>query len=121
MPYAFLADLVVITHMAFVLFVVLGWLLLFRWPRVAWIHVPMAAWGVFTEFAGIICPLTPLENSLRVRAGGAAYAGGFVEHYLIPVLYPTELTRAMQYVLGGFALALNVFVYWRALGYRRAR
>jgi len=114
-----LADLVVLLHVAFVLFVVLGGLLVLRWPRVAWLHLPAAAWGVFIEFAGWICPLTPLENALRARAGEAVYAGDFVGRYLLPLLYPAELTRPTQLALGLFALVINVVVYTLAL--RRSR
>lgn len=108
-----LADLVLIAHLAFVLFVALGGLLARRWPRVAWIHVPAAAWGVLIEFAGWICPLTPLENRLRARAGQAQYEGDFIARYLMPVIYPEGLTRETQVALGGVALIFNVLVYWR--------
>jgi Protein of Unknown function (DUF2784) len=111
MPYRRLADLVVLVHALFVVFVVLGGLLVLRWPRVAWLHLPAAAWGVLIEFAGWICPLTPLENALRTRGGGAAYTGGFIEHYLLPVLYPAGLTKTLQWVLGSFALVLNAALY----------
>ena len=106
-----LADLVVVVHLAFVLFVAVGGLLVLRWPRVAWLHLPAAAWGVFVEFAGWICPLTPLENALRVRAGASAYTGTFVDRYLLPLLYPAGLTRPTQLALGLFALSINVVVY----------
>ena len=118
--YGLLADLVLAAHLAFLLFVVLGGLLLFRWPRVAWTHVPCAIWGVLTEFAGIVCPLTPLENALRHRGGEAGFAGGFIEHYLTAALYPAGLTRSTQVILGTFAVAVNVLVYWRLLARRRA-
>jgi Protein of Unknown function (DUF2784) len=111
MPYRRLADLVVLVHALFVVFVLLGGLLVLRWPRVAWLHLPAAAWGVLIEFAGWICPLTPLENALRTRGGGAAYTGGFIEHYLLPVLYPAGLTKTLQWVLGSFALVLNAALY----------
>jgi hypothetical protein len=106
-----LADLIVVVHSAFVVFVVLGGLLVLRWPRVAYLHIPAAIWGVLIEFAGWICPLTPLENSLRVRAGGTGYEGGFIENYILPVLYPAALTRGVQLVLGGLVLALNLAIY----------
>lgn len=108
---AFLADLVVVVHFSFVLFVVFGGLLVLRWPRLAYLHVPAAIWGAWIEFAGWICPLTPLENTLRTATGGAAYQGGFVEHYLLPVLYPSALTRNIQLVLGGLVLGLNLGIY----------
>jgi hypothetical protein len=114
-----LADLVVVVHAAFVAFVVLGAVAVLRWPRLAWVHVPAAIWGVLIEFAGWTCPLTPLENALRSRAGEAGYAGGFVEHYIVATLYPGGLTRAIQYALGAAVLAINVGVY--ALVIRRRR
>ena len=108
---ALLADLVVVAHFLFVLFVVLGGLLVLRWPRVAYVHIPAAIWGAGIELAGGICPLTPLENSLRRQAGGAGYSGGFIEQYLLPVLYPTGLTRNVQVVLGVLVIAVNLGVY----------
>jgi uncharacterized membrane protein YhhN len=95
MLYRWLADLVVVLHFGFVLFVVGGGLLALRWPRLARVHLPTAVWGVLIEFGGWLCPLTPLENWLRRRSGGAGYAGGFVEHYVLPVLYPSGLTRGV--------------------------
>jgi len=111
-PRIILAEIVVGFHVGFVLFVVLGGLLVLRWPRVAWVHLPAAAWGALIEFAGWICPLTPLENRLRRASGTAEYAGGFVEHYLLPVLYPAGLTRGVQYVLGACVVVVNAAVYW---------
>jgi hypothetical protein len=109
--YRVLADLVLVVHLAFVLFVVLGGLLVLRWPRLAWLHVPAAVWGVLIEYTGWICLLTPLENSLRERGGGAGYSGGFIEHYIQPVLYPAGLTRGTQIVLGSLALLVNLTAY----------
>jgi hypothetical protein len=109
--YARLADLVVVVHAAFVAFVVAGGLLVWRRPRLAWIHLPCAAWGVYIEWSGGICPLTPLEQSLRRAAGAGGYEGGFIEHYLEPILYPPGLGRGTQLVLGGLALAMNLAVY----------
>jgi uncharacterized protein DUF2784 len=106
-----MADLVVALHFAFVLFVVLGGLLALRWPRVAYLHVPAAIWGMLIEFMGWICPLTPLENSLRIRAGGTGYRGGFIENYILPVLYPSALTRGTQVLLGTLVLVLNLAIY----------
>ncbi len=117
-----LADLVVVFHFAFVLFVVLGGLLALRWPRAAWIHLPVAVWGAGIEFVQGICPLTPLENRLRRLGGEAGYSGGFVEHYIIPVLYPEGLNRSIQVGLGIFVVLLNVTVYavvWRRQARRR--
>ncbi len=114
-----LADLVLLLHAAFVLFVALGALLVLRWPRVAWVHVPAALWGACIEFAGWICPLTPLENHWRRLAGEEGYAGGFVEHYVFPVLYPDGLTRNAQLVLGVLVLVINVAVYGWTIWRRR--
>src|SRR5437867_9964956 len=100
MLYRWLADAVVVLHAAFVVFVVLGGVLVIRWRRLAWLHVPAAIWGALIEFAGWICPLTPLENSFRARAGDAGYAGGFVEHYLLRALYPDGLTPSVRWLLG---------------------
>ena len=111
----------VLVHFAFVAFVVLGGLLALRWPRAAWVHLPAAAWGAWIEFAGWICPLTPLEVRLRRLGGEAGYAGGFVEHYILPVLYPAGLTREVQIGLGVFVLVLNVVVYWVVWRRRRLR
>lgn len=97
------------------LFVVLGGFLVARHRRVAWLHVPAAVWGVFIEYTGWICPLTPIEGALRERAGQAAYAGDFIAHYALPLLYPENLTRTTQFVLGSIALAVNAFVYGRML------
>ena len=113
------ADAVVVLHLAFVVFVVLGGLLVLRWPAVAWVHVPAALWGAWIEFAGWICPLTPLENRLREAAGQQGYAASFVEHYLLPVLYPASLTREVQWLLGGAVIAVNAVVY--VLVWRRSR
>jgi hypothetical protein len=120
-PDCLLADAVTVIHLAFVAFVVLGGLLVLRWPRLAWLHVPSAAWGIAVEFAGWICPLTPMENALRVRAGLAVYQGDFVEHYVLPLLYPVRLTVATHFLLGGFALAVNAVVYWQLSSIRRLR
>lgn len=119
MIYRVLADAVVILHLAFVLFVVIGGFLLSRWPRLVYVHVPVAIWGVLIELVGWICPLTPLEKSLRHRGGQAGYEGGFVDHYVLPVLYPVGLTRNVQYVLGIFVLIVNMIAY--ALFIRRRR
>jgi hypothetical protein len=109
--YRALADLVLVVHLTFVLFVVLGGLLVLRWSWAAWLHIPAAVWGVLIEYTGWICPLTPLENSFRARGGEAGYAGGFIEHYIQPVLYPAGLTRGTQIVLGSFVLLLNLSAY----------
>ena len=111
MIYRALADAVLILHLGFVSFVLLGGLLLLRWTRIAWLHVPAAIWGVLIEYTGWICPLTPLENSFRARGGETGYSGGFIEHYIQPVLYPAGLTRGTQIVLGSIALLVNLTAY----------
>ncbi len=120
--YRLLATLVLTIHFGFVLFVVLGGLLVLRWPRLAWAHVPAAVWGVLIEYSGWICPLTPLENWLRSSGGEAGYSGGFVEHYLLRTLYPQGLTRRDQLVLGTLVLAINAGGYAALIArQRRAR
>ena len=109
--YRLSAELIVIFHALFVVFVVVGGVTVLRWPRLAWFHLPAAAWGALIEFGGWICPLTPLEKWLRVQAGLAAYEGGFIAHYLLPILYPAGLTRQTQVVLGLVVLAVNLAVY----------
>ena len=119
MLYRLLAELVLLVHLGFIVFVVAGALLVLRWPRLAWLHLPAAAWGALIEFSGWECPLTPLENWLRSRGGEAGYAGGFIEHYLVSLIYPGALTRGMQFLLGGAVVLLNVGLY--AVVIRRAR
>ena len=121
MPWALLADAVVVLHVGFVIFAVLGGLLVLRWPRVAWAHVPAAIWAALVELAGWMCPLTPLEQWLRLRAGSTAYTGDFVEHYVLPVLYPDWLTRPTQLALGALVVVLNVAAYAAVFRLRRAR
>jgi len=111
MPYRLAADLVVLVHLGFILFVVFGSLLAFRIRWMPWVHVPVVVWGVAIEWAGWICPLTPLENSLRAAAGDATYAGDFVDRYLIPVIYPAHLTRTVQVALGTLVLVVNLAAY----------
>lgn len=117
MLYRALADLVLVAHLGFVLFVMLGALLALRWPKILWVHLPAAAWGAFVEFSGLVCPLTPLEQWLRRLSGEAGYAGGFVEHYLLPLLYPPGLTSELQLTLGTVVVVANAALYgwlwWR--------
>jgi hypothetical protein len=123
MIYSWLADLTLFLHLAFVLFVVFGGLLIFRWPRLIWWHLPAAVWGAAVELGGWLCPMTPLEIWLRMKAGGEGYQGDFIAHYLIPILYPAGLTRTAQLVLGLVVVAMNAALYawyWR-LGLRRER
>ena len=115
-----LAAVVMLVHLAFVAFVVVGGVLALRWPRVAWVHLPAAVWGAMIALVGWICPLTPFENWLRVRGGGTPYDTGFLEHYLLPILYPVAMTRSLQIATGIFVIALNVLVYWR-ISRRRTR
>src|SRR5262245_22295289 len=117
MWYRLLADAVLIVHLCFIAFVVLGGLLVLRWPRLAWLHLPTVAWGAWIEFSGSICPLTPLEIGLRARGGEATYSGGFIERYITALIYPEGLNRGQQVALGVFVLVLNAAVYgwllWR--------
>src|SRR5512145_1503135 len=116
MAFRALADATVALHAAFVVFVLAGGLLALRRPRLAWLHVPAVAWAVWVELSGSVCPLTPLENWLRAKGGGPTYGSDFVEHYLVPALYPASLTRELQWALGGCVIAANALVYaavWR--------
>jgi hypothetical protein len=109
--YRLLANAVVLLHALFIVFIVFGGVLAWRWRWVAVLHVPAAIWGVLIEYRGWICPLTPLENALRVKAGQAGYSGGFVEHYLLPAMYPSGLTPRIQAGLGTLVLVVNVVAY----------
>ena len=116
MTYRVLADVVVFVHAAFIVFVGLGALLALRWPRAAWVHLPCLVWGILLELRGWICPLTPLEVHLREAAGAAGYSGGFIEHYLIPVVYPAGLTPPVQWGLALLLFVVNAGLYvfvWR--------
>lgn len=117
--YRLAADLVLVVHLAFVLFVVFGGLLALRWRWMAWLHLPVAVYGFLIEVVGWVCPLTPLENRLRRAAGDAGYEGGFIEHYLLPLLYPGGLTREVQLTLALLVVVVNAVVY--ALVWRRRR
>ena len=110
------ADALVVIHLGFILFVMLGGLLLLRWPRLIWLHVPAVAWGVIVECLHLGCPLTPWENQLRRMAGQAGYEGGFIEHYLIPLIYPAGLTPAIQLWLGAIVVLANAAVYAWLIG-----
>lgn len=117
------ADAVVTFHLLFILFVLLGGLLVLRWPWAALLHLPAMIWGAAVEFLHLYCPLTPLENALRSRAGDQGYDGGFIEHYLSPLIYPAGLTPQIQLWLGGIVLLINASVYGILLvrGVRRFR
>lgn len=107
----FAADLLVIVHFSFIVFVVLGGLLALKWWKVSFIHIPSALWGALIEFRGWTCPLTPIEQYFREAAGSAGYAGGFINHYIMPIIYPTGLTREIQLSLGIAVLVINLCVY----------
>lgn len=116
MPYRVLADVVLLLHLVFIVFALAGGLLAFRYRWMPWLHLPALAWGAFVEFTGRTCPLTPLENHLRTAGGAAGYEGGFIEHYLLPLIYPAALTRELQWTLGTGLVAFNLAVYfllWR--------
>jgi Protein of Unknown function (DUF2784) len=119
MAYRAAADAILVAHLAFVLFVVLGALLLLRWPRLAWLHIPAVVWAAFIEFSGTICPLTPLEVALRQRAGQAGYGGGFIDHYVVSLLYPEGMTQNTQAMLGAVVVAINAAIY--IVAFRRRR
>jgi hypothetical protein len=119
--YDLLADLVVFIHLSFVLFAVLGALLVIWWRKVLWLHLPAVVWAAWIEFSGKICPLTPLENWLRIRGGGSGYGGDFVGHYLMPILYPSGLTRKVQFILGGVVVAVNLIIYGYVLFVRKPK
>lgn len=115
-----LADAVVLLHLGFILFVACGGFLALRWPKAAWVHVPAAVWGALVELAGWVCPLTPFENRLRLAAGGNAYASGFIDRYIVPVVYPAGLDRELQVALGLAVIVGNLTVYgWLLLRTRR--
>lgn len=113
------ADALVLVHLAFIVFVVLGGLLALRWPRAIWVHLPAMVWGAYVEFAGSVCPLTPLEQALRERAGGESYSGGFIEHYVTPLVYPGEITEQTGMLLGIGVLVANALVYAFVMAKRR--
>ncbi|MGR9037173.1 MAG: DUF2784 domain-containing protein [Gammaproteobacteria bacterium] len=110
MPASILADLIVLVHFGFILFVIFGGFLVFKWRKLIWLHLPAAAWGALIEFAGWLCPLTTIENDLRTESGGD-YASGFIEYYLIPIIYPSALTREIQIVFGFSVILINVLIY----------
>ena len=118
MLYALLADLMLFLHATFILFVVFGGVLVFWHRGLVWLHVPCALWGIIIEFQGWVCPLTYLENILQVAAGTGGYTGGFIDHYLMPLVYPLGLTSDMQILLGLAVLCINAIIYimvWRSM------
>ena len=122
MTHALAADLLLLLHLGFILFVMLGGLLVLHWPRLAWVHLPAAAWGVLIELSGVLtCPLTPLEQAMRRTAGQLGYDGSFLDHYLVPLIYPPGLTRSMQVWLGLLVLGVNLTAYASLLLHRRRK
>ncbi len=113
------ADAVLVFHLAFIVFALLGGLLAIRWRWMVWLHLPAAGWAFFVELTGRICPLTPLENMLREQAGSSGFSGGFVAHYLVPLIYPAWLTHDIQWLLAGVVVAVNLAVYGALLVQRR--
>lgn len=111
MVYRILADAVVLLHFLFILFAVAGGLLVLYRLYVAVFHLPAVLWGAYVEFSGTICPLTPLENHFSQLAGSDGYSSGFIDHYLVPVIYPAALTHQVQILLGLFVVAVNVLLY----------
>ena len=120
MFHRFGAEAVLLVHFAFIAFVLFGALLALRWRWVVVAHLPAAAWGFFVEVTGRICPLTYAENYLRNRAGESGYSQGFIEHYLLPIIYPTGLTQQIQYILAGTVVAINALAYGWLLYRRRS-
>jgi Protein of Unknown function (DUF2784) len=111
MHFRLLAEFIVCVHIAFIAFAVLGGLLVLRWPRIVMIHLSTFVWAAYVEFSGRICPLTPLENHFRVLAGEAGYGTGFIEHYALPLIYPSDLTRTLQVILGSAVVLVNTAIY----------
>ncbi len=111
MLYRYAADIVAVFHFGFILFVVGGGFLIAKWPKLLWFHIPCAIWGALIEFAGLYCPLTPLENYFRQRAGVKGIAGGFIEEYLLPVIYPEGMTDRVQLILGFGVVLINALIY----------
>ncbi len=121
MLFQVLADIVLLLHASFIVFAVFGVLLAIRWPRIVWLHLPACVWAAVLEFFGFICPLTPLENWLRRAGGDAPYAGGFIEHYLVPFVYPPGLNPQLQVLLGVLVVLMNGLLYWYVFRYRNPR
>lgn len=119
--YSLLADLLLLTHFAFIIFVLLGGLLMLKWPQVAWLHIPAALWGVLTELLSLPCPLTPMEKYFQRLAGDAPYEGDFIAHYLLPVIYPAALTPNIQILLGIIVIVVNIVIYTYVLTHMNQR
>ena len=121
MIYSIAADLVVLIHFAFILFVVAGGFLVIKWKKFLLFHIPAVTWGVLIEFFGWICPLTPLENELRAAGGGIGFSGGFIEKYIVSIIYPEGLTRGIQLFLGIIVIFINLFIYGCLLWQRKKK
>lgn len=122
MTFRLAADGVLLLHLAFIVFALLGAALAVRWPKILFLHLPAAAWGFFVELSGRVCPLTTLENQLRLRAGQSGYTESFIEHYLLPLIYPIGLTRDVQLALAGVVVAVNLAIYgWLFFRWRKRR
>ncbi len=121
MTYRIIADLIVLIHFGFILFVVAGGFLVIKWQKVSFLHIPAVIWGVLIEFAGTICPLTPLENKFRLAGGEAGFSGGFIDKYITSLIYPEGLTRGVQILLGFVVIVINISIYGYLLRKRKAR
>lgn len=111
MLYQIAADFIVLIHFSFIVFVLIGGFLVFKWRWLIWLHIPAAIWGALIVMVGWICPLTPIENMLRQTAGNEAYSSGFIERYLVPVIYPSGLNREMFIAMGVVVIVINVILY----------
>ncbi len=112
---SFLVNALILLHFLFVVFVIFGGLLILWSKKIALVHIPAAIWGTVIEFTGWICPLTPLENELRYKAGRTTYSGGFIENCILPILYPDGLTHNIQFILGSLVIITNITIYWIVL------
>jgi hypothetical protein len=112
MPYRILADIIVLIHLLFIIFVVFGGFLAFYKKWFVWVHIPAAVWGALVELTGWFCPLTPLENRFRISGGAVGYEGSFVEQYIIPLIYPENLTRNTQIAMGISVIVINAVIYF---------
>lgn len=119
--YQFLADMVLLVHFVFIVYALAGGLLQLRWPRLVWLHVPAMMWAVLVELTAWVCPLTPLENYFRALAGGNVYQGDFIGRYLPLLLYPAELTPAIQLFLAGVVIVVNVIIYISLIRVRKRK
>jgi len=119
MGYRLAADAMLVAHLLYIIFVVVGGLIALRARWVLWLHVPAVAWAIYVQFVGRICPLTGWENALREGAGQAGYEGGFIDHYLMPVIYPADMPVGLNYVLGSLVILVNAAVYGWLIARRR--